>query len=94
MALPPFPMESLPSVHVSDTSALENFPFPPAPPICATETASHVSVHPDAEKFLDPNSEIVQSDLEMLEVLASTFSAPMTAWRSQALQSASALASY
>ena len=94
MALPPFPTELLPSVHVPDTSAFDNFPFPPAPPICATETASRVSLHPDAEKFLGPNSEIVQSDLEMLEVLTSTFSAPMTAWRSQALQSASALASY
>ena len=92
MALPPFPTELLPSVHVPATSAFENFPFPPAPPICATETASRVSLHPDAE--MGPNSEIVQSDLEMLEVLTSTFSAPMTAWRSQALQSASALASY
>ena len=89
VALPPFPTESLPSVRVPESSAL-----PPAPPICATETASRVSVHPDAAKFLGPNSEIVQSDLEMLEVLTSTFSVPMTAWRSQALQSASALASY
>ena len=59
-----------------------------------TETATRVSAHPDAEKYLGPNSDIVKSDLEMLELLASTFSAPMTAWRSQALQSASALASY
>ena len=59
-----------------------------------TETAARVSAHPDAEKYLGPNSDVAQSDLEMLELLASTFSAPMTAWRSQTLQSASALASY
>ena len=50
MELPPFPTELLPSVHVPDTSALEDFPFPPAPPIYATEAASRVSLHPDAEK--------------------------------------------
>ena len=94
MALPPFAMESLPSERVPDTSAFENFPFPPAPPIYVKEIATRVSLHPDAEKFLGPNSDIVQSDLQMLELLTSTFSAPMTAWRSQALQSASALASY
>ena len=94
MALPPFAMESLPSERVPDTSAFETFPFPPAPPIYVKEVATRVSLHPDAEKFLGPNSDIVQSDLQMLELLTSTFSAPMTAWRSQALQSASALASY
>ena len=81
-------------MHVPDTTALQEFPFPPAPPIYATEATSRVSLHPDADKSLGPNSETVQSDVEILEVLTSTFSAPMTAWRSQALQSASAWASY
>ena len=81
-------------MHVSDTTALQAFPFPPAPPIYATEAASRVSLHADAEKFQGPNSETVQSDVEILEVLMSTFSTPVTAWRSQALQSASAWASY
>ena len=94
MALPPFAVESLPSERAPDTAAFETFPFPPAPPIYAKEVATRVSLHPDAEKFLGPNSDIVQSDLQMLELLTSTFSAPMTAWRSQALQSASALASH
>ena len=73
MALPPFPMELSPSVHVPDTSALESFPFPPAPSVYVTETAARVSAHPDAEKYLGPNSDVVQSDLELLELLASTF---------------------
>ena len=94
MALPPFPLELSESDSPPDTSALGCFPFPPAPPIYVTDIATRVSAHPDAEIYLGPGSEIVKSDLEMLELLIATFSAPMPAWRSQALQSASALASY
>ena len=94
MALPPFAVESVPSERTLATTAFETFPFPPDPPISAKEVAARVSLHPDSEQFLGPNSDVIHSDLQMLELLTSTFSAPMTAWRSQALQSASALASY
>ena len=76
--LPPFPTELLPSVHVPNT-CIARISFSPASPIYAAEATSRVSLHPYTVKFLGPNSESVQSDVEILEVLTSTFSAPMTA---------------
>ena len=69
MALPPFAVESVPSERTLATAAFETFPFPPAPPISAKEVATRVSLHPDSEKFLGPNSDVIQSDLQMLELL-------------------------